>query len=180
MLLRQKFIISSCAWMLSLLGLIIFIIMPVITDILRTNQIIAKERRELEERYEKGLSLRALRNQLAQVDEGLKKIAILILGKENQLEFVTTLEQIASKHHVAYELSLNNFETNLNTAKQDVVPVLLTISLEGEYSRLLSAIHDYEQTPFLLRVTNLDMQTSSDGANTDLKAVLQLESYWRK
>lgn len=161
MSIKQKMIIylTSVIFIISLI--IYFIILPTIRDIKKMSDDIYAERVDLEKKYQRGQLLRKTVENFEKIKPEKDKLtsAFIIAGRE--LEFITTLENVASTHQLAQDIKFQRAQSEgVNTTFPS--PLELTVS-KGSFTKILQYLKDLERLNYYFNISSINMDVASKG-----------------
>lgn len=135
----------------SLTAVILFIIIPTITDIKKISNSIYLERIDLETKYLKGQLLRKTIKDFENYKNEKEKFKKIFIAQGDELEFITTLEKIATDRQI-----LQSFK--IKDSKQETAgyhyPLNLQIILEGNFFDIMNYLADLEKLDYYFNIYN--------------------------
>lgn len=181
--LKNKIILSLASFLVFIFIVIYFVIIPSIRDIKNIRDEIEAQRVDLERRYVKGQSLRNLSEKLQKAEEKIHVLDQVFIGKEEGLEFVTTLEGIAGKNGVSQKINLLPSLAADNGYYQ-LVP--LQLFPQGNFNQLMNYLVGLETLNYYINIKSLDLSSSSRTAAPEAGAppgnvnlFIAADTYWR-
>lgn len=172
--------------------IIVLVIIPTLNEILLLNDRVHLHRQALELLYRQGQNMRSNIEEYEKVkiDIPLMSSSVLELGKE--LEFITTLEEIAAAHRIKQTIHLDTSQL-APLASQVNMPysrVLLRLDVQGTTSQLQSMLHDIESLPAYVNILTIafasQLKAAPISAPSDtelpspiLSASLTAATYWK-
>lgn len=163
--LKNKITASLVGFIVIILSLIYFIVIPTIREIEDMGKSIEAQREDLEKKYIKGQSLRQLTENLAKIEPKLEQLDQIFINKNRELEFITSLENEANKNQVSQKINLNAPEKveNDNFQKTD-----LQLITNGSFIKQMQYLMSLENLRYYINVKLLELSLTSD--NEKLKA----------
>ncbi len=160
----------------------VVIVLPVVQDISHITQEIQNQRRELEALYEKGQFLRILRCHISMVEKELPALQSLFAHPNRQLEFITSLEAIASHNNTTIELSLEYMDSALQSSTpsasgKNSIAVPMIIRLHGEPQQIIQTITAIETSSPLVSIQDFSLRVS-ETQQASTTATLKAVSFW--
>jgi Tfp pilus assembly protein PilO len=143
---KQKNLIYIGASIAIIAAVFFLVIRPTIAYINETNEQIYAERERLEKQYQRIMYLKNNYRKLQEIEEQLDVLDDLFLIQNQELEFITTLEDIANKTGVDQDIKLQ--EVNLNDPKQNLLP--FTITASGTMYDIISYLLKIEQLSYYI------------------------------
>lgn len=134
-------------------GIAYFVIYPTLRDIQSISDSIKKERDDLETKYQRGQLLRQLVQDFEKVKNEKDKLNTIFIESGKELEFVTMLENLASKYNLDQEIKISTKDVN----KESIISALpLDISLKGDYNQILRYLNEIEASSVYFNINNID------------------------
>ncbi|NTW22069.1 type 4a pilus biogenesis protein PilO [Candidatus Falkowbacteria bacterium] len=163
-------------------SLIYFLILPNIDDINRIKKEIDTQLIDLEVKYQRGQSIKKLNANLKKIEPDIATLDQVFIKETEQVNFITSLEELATKHNLKQKLALGKAQKSKSSFKK----IPLQISLEGSYRTLLAYLHDLETLGSYVNVKSIDI-ISTSATNVDengmtrnnISANLSVETYWQ-
>lgn len=124
---------------------------------------------------------RYLRKAAADLTTAQKRIAALsevAVHEGHELEFITTMEDLATKTGVEQELNLNTVNQKDISGWERLIPV--SLSVKGTYPQVRDYLTGLERLPYLVSVSDLAISRFSDdeAAVSSVAAQLNATIYW--
>lgn len=158
--LKNKITISLTGLLIIILSLIYFIVMPTIKEIKAMGNAIEAQREDLEKKYVKGQSLRQLTENLSKIEPKLELLDQIFINKNRELEFITGLENEASKNQVSQKINLNAPQKAEN---QNFQKTSLQLFTKGGFVKQLRYLMDLEHLSYYINVKLLELSPAGDG-----------------
>ncbi len=179
--LKEKILLINLALLGVSGSLIYFLIIPNIDDINRIKKEIDAQLIDLEVKYQRGQSIKKLNANLKKIEPEIATLDQVFVKESEQVNFITSLEELATKNNVKQKLSLGKAQNSKSSFKK----VPLQISLEGGYLSILSYLHDLETSPNYINIKTIEITSTS--ANIDengmtknnLSVSLSVDTYWQ-
>lgn len=164
----QKTIITILILIAFNATIILFIILPAVSDIKAFNDRIQLERVAVENKYASRRNIKNIIADLKYVSDGLVPLEKeMIIQKDGEVEFVNGLEKIADKNNLVQKIKIVPAAQDQNekiAAKQNI-----SITLSGDYINTLRYLSDLEKSKSYIVITNANV--SSTGVNIGSKTV---------
>ncbi|MBI5622035.1 hypothetical protein HY933_04210 [Candidatus Falkowbacteria bacterium] len=168
-------------------GISLFIIYPKIVTIKMISDDVQNQKQELEEKYQRGQSLRAIYANIATVKQNRDRLNATVIEQDNELEFITALEKTTEGLAVNQNIVLS--PPNLKAPTNKLQLLAITVTLDGGFIDILKTVERIEQLPYYLIVEKLDFSSdqtiNSPSApdqtplpNQRVRAVLKGKIYW--
>jgi len=182
--LKKKIIISLVVFILIIACLIYFIVIPTIKDIKRMGVEIEIQRIDLEEKYQKGQSLRQLTETLEEIEPQLSKLNQVFINQNRELEFITTLEEVADYSNIMQKINLSDFQ-GIDNQKYKKMPFQLFA--QGSFINQMNYLTYLEALNYYININFLELspgsaQLASSGetsAQGSINMLIIADTYWR-
>jgi len=180
--LKNKIIIMVIGFLTLFLLIVFFIVIPTIHDILDMGQKIEEQRIDLEKKYIKGQNLRQLTNNLNKINSQLSKLEQIFISENRELEFITTIEGVASKNSIDQRINLGIQE---DMAEYNYKKMALQLFLQGNFIDITNYLLGLESLEYYLNIksieltSNLVKQEIDASSNTIINTFLSVETFWK-
>lgn len=152
-----------------LIIIIIFIIYPAITTIVSINRDISKEHSDLEKKASLGINIEQTQNDLLKIKGALVKMDDIFIKKNQELEFITKIENIATAVGVTVDINSDFIGQKISNSIRQIP---LQINATGDYSNIIVFLNLLEAMPYYYN-TNIIMISPKQQANKTM-TVMQL------
>lgn len=181
--LKNKITLTLTLSPIIVLGIVYFIVMPTIRDIISMKNNIEAQRLDLENKYRKGQSLKKLNEDLKVIEPQLEILDDMFIKRDEVLEFITTIENIATKNNIDQKI---NLDLNLGVKENEYKKTPVQLSTSGYFSDQLKYLLAIEALNFYINPSSLNMtlastyspQTGSD-ARGSVNMLIFADSYWK-
>ncbi|MDP2737005.1 MAG: hypothetical protein Q8O59_04485 [bacterium] len=185
--LKNKIIASLVGFIIIILSLIYFIVIPTIEDIKTMGQTIEAQREDLEKKYIKGQSLRQLTENLSKIEPKLEILDQIFINKNRELEFITSLENEANENQISQKISLSAPQ---QIANQNFQKTSLQLFTKGGFIRQLQYLMDLEHLSYYINIKLLELTPAGDDAPANqavspayietnrLNMLIDADTYW--
>lgn len=156
----------SAGFFIFILAMIIFlVIFPSIKEIKRIKDDIYAQKVDLEIKYKRGQDLRKVTEKLNLIKDRLFLLDNVFVKKENNLQFITKLEEIAEKNNISQKINIVSPE-ELSGKKFQEAP--LNIIASGSLSDQLNYLSELENLPPYINIYDLSVSSGpASKSNTD-------------
>ncbi|MBI2459044.1 MAG: hypothetical protein HYV53_00645 [Parcubacteria group bacterium] len=177
--LKNKITASLIGFLLIILSLIYFIVMPTIKEIKAMGKTIEAQREDLEKKYLKGQSLKQLTENLNKIEPKLKLLDQIFINKNRELEFITSLENQANKNQVSQKINLSAPSED----NKDLQKTGLQLFTRGDFIKQLGYLTGLERLSYYINVKILELSLAAGGEQTQspeasLNMYLDADTYW--
>lgn len=161
--LKNKITASLIGFLVIILSLIYFIVLPTIKEIKAMGNAIKAEREDLEKKYIKGQSLKQLTENLKKIEPKLELLNQIFINKNRELEFITSLENEANKNQVSQKINLSAPQQEKN---QNFKKTGLELHTKGNFIKQLKYLSSLEHLSYYINVKFLEMSPASGDEQT--------------
>lgn len=179
---RDKLFITLIFIPVFLLALFLLIIWPLIQDIRILSQQIQRERVELERLYQKGQLLRKARLGYEKIKPELTSLEGVLLKKDGELKFITTLESLGDQNEIEQEIHLNPQD---QIVKDNLRILPLRLNLTGEFENIFQYLNSLEKLDYYINISSLSFNREiklekQEVPSTRINVSLLAETYWEE
>lgn len=178
---KNKIIAGVMLFSAAIIILLFLVIIPAVNDINAMSGDIEMKRIDLEEKYLRGQSLRKLAENLKNIEPRLNNLEEIFINKEDALELVTSLEEIAVKNNVAQKINLS---MNKNAEQNGYEKIPLQIFAEGRFNNLFNYLLGIEGLNYYINITSIEIASPADKTaleaekNKKIKITVFADTYW--
>lgn len=176
---KIRAIIFLIIFILGDLLVLTFVIHRTVKEIYSLNQAISNERLRLEERYQKRKTARLTVENFNKIKEELPALESTVLHAGNELELVTSLEEIASKNNISQKINLSPREGKKDFGDK----ININLNVEGVYQDFLRYLNDIESMNIVLIIHNINVSLAAredERQAGKIRALLQGHLYFSK
>lgn len=137
-------------------GLIYMIILPTAKDIKKINSEVLAERIDLEKKYLRSQLLKTTIENFEKIKPQENKLDNIYIGQNEELRFITALENIANLYDLEQDIQLGNGTQGATAAYESLT---LEITIEGDYISLLQYLKDIEKLAFYFNIFKIEVST---------------------
>lgn len=176
--LKKKIMLSIAAVALFVAGISYLVIYPTIRDIKDMSANIDAQRTDLEKKYVRGQSLNKLANNLKKVEPKMELLDKIFINQNRALEFITTLEEVASSNNVEQKI---NLMTDRSDKIFEFTRTPLQITLTGSFNNVMAYLIKIESLNYYININNIDMVKAGNGQDggPQVSAQIMSNTYWR-
>lgn len=181
-LFRDKLLITLIIIPIFLIALSLLIICPLIQDIRILSDQIHRERVELERLYQEGQLLRKVRSDWEKIKPELTSLEGVLLKKDGELEFITTLENLGDQNEIKETIHLDP-QDQIVRDKVRLLP--LRLKLTGEFSKIFQYLNSLEKLDYYINISSLSFNREiklekPEVPPTRINVSLIAETYWQE
>lgn len=180
---KQKAINTSVVVIVISVLIFYFIIIPTIKNIKLLSPGIIEEKENIVKKDLKEKNIIALTEELSKIEPEINNYDKIYINDNNQLEFITAVEEIANKYNIEQKINITPPE-NLQKGKFAIVPILIDAS--GELNNIFNYLKEIESLDFQINVENFDLSsqatkpTKTVPQNDSINIKLNANTYWKK
>jgi hypothetical protein len=114
---------------------------------------------------------------ISQVEIDLEKIKNIYVNINKELEFITTLEDIARKNNIKQKINLNQKQAQ-KVNNYQIIPIRL--DSQGNFNDLLNYLAELETMQYFIIIANLEITKSASFSNTNqINFLILADTYWK-
>jgi len=182
--LKKKIIISLIIFISLVFVIVYFVIFPAIKDINMIKTEIEFQRTELEKKYLRGQNLKNISEKLERAESKLHVLDQVFIQNNEDLKFITTLEEVASKNNISQKINLSA-SPYANNSFYKVFP--LQLFSQGIFSNQINYLIALETLGYYLNIKSLELNSSARGPagsaenfrNNSLNFLISADTYWQ-
>lgn len=170
MILQKNKFLMGIALILIACGIIfVFLILPNIYDILKINKDISNQREELERKSSLGLNIKQMSKDISEIEKNIGEINKMFIKSENELEFLTALDNLATKNKINAKSMPEFPDKNIET----LTKIPLSIAINGESENLMQYLRDLESMPYYYIIETISLN-GNESANINLTGYIYI------
>jgi len=143
-----------------------FVILPFSAQIIEEKKAIISEKVNLEKQTIRQKNIANLEKTIEQVKSEIKKIENSYINKNNQLEFITTLEGIAARNKVEQKINLS--QSNKKDDKAKYIEEPLVLEVRGQHDNVIKYLLDIESLNYYINIKSLEMIAAENTTNNNV------------
>ena len=156
----------------------VFLIPPSLKIINKIQIDIQEQFSEVDRQLALGQTTKRVKEELERIKPFLETLATVFLKKEEQLDFITTLERTAAKHGIEATIVLPDIPTS--ESSKEVFQIPLALTLKGDYAHTVAFLVELQNLEYYINIVDLSMSSLNQGTsgvtiNTNLRA----NTYWK-
>ncbi|MBI1961611.1 MAG: type 4a pilus biogenesis protein PilO [Parcubacteria group bacterium] len=171
--------ISTIAFALLLIALVVLIIIPAFSEIKVINQQVFEERTRLEALYTRGQVLKTVQENYRAVKNDLAFLNGVMLPEREELGYITALETLADDAGIELGIEAGSQKRTPETRFSEL-PFLLTAS--GDWERILRFLSALESLPYYTNINEMTVAAHTDELDKKTRSVrvtMAATTYWR-
>lgn len=158
---------------------IIYIIRPNVEKINAVKTDIQEQLLTVDRQLEEGQTAKKTKIELENIQPFLEKVEASFLKKEDQLTFITVIEDTAIENNVTVEISLSDIPIG-EGENIEIVTIPLSLTLRGTYDETLRFMMALQNIDYHINITNLSLNTQGGNTGASIIATtLRANTYWR-
>jgi len=176
--LKNRYTISSIAFGLILVALIVLLVIPAVKEISVINAQVYEERARLEMLYTKGQVKKEVHKKYSSIEANAGFLDNIFEQESHELEYISKIEQIAEANNISIAMATG---ARKRTPQQRFSELEFTFTLTGDWENILSWIEKVENMPVYTNMREITVSTHADKNNENIRqatAVISAATYW--
>jgi len=175
--LKNRFVISTTAFVLLMAALVVLIIYPAIREIQTINHQVMDERERLERLYVRGQLLKNVRNDFQSIQKDVGFLDEILLKENQELQYIAALERLADEFEVELKITVGDATVR---PQQPYSELEFTFQITGYWPDMLAWVERVEALPYYTNVNAITITARQDEQATQQLATLAIsaETYW--
>lgn len=186
---KQQMVISLVLFILFVALFLYFFIFNNIQAIYNIKKEIITKKLDLKTVADRQKNIGSLINNLKKIEPQLSSLQNIFISKNRELEFITTLEDIAEKNSVEQKLNISD---TTKIGKNGYETALLEIKVQGLFPNIMEYLRSIESLNYYINIKSLNVNKmggsgsallsndkSSQGNSPMLELVIQADTYWK-
>ncbi|TSC96079.1 MAG: Uncharacterized protein Athens101410_232 [Parcubacteria group bacterium Athens1014_10] len=169
---KRKFFINLILMVIILSSILVFVTYPAIREIKSLSQEIYNYRLHLEKLYLKGQILKNIVEELKKVEPYIEKISKVLIGKNEELGFIVSLEKLADDNQLIQNLKIDPAQ-KIDSNNYKIMPV--QIALQGDFTNLIKYLIELNKLDYYINIKNLSIQKI--GKTSQINIFLEANTY---
>lgn len=168
-----KYLLSLVIVVIASFVIFIFYTLPNIQEIKLLSQKFYSYRLYLEKLYFEGQLLKNVVKELKEIEPHLQELSQVIVGKNDELAFITSLEKLAENNKINQSFNLNpNGQVTKNTYR--IVPI--QINFQSDFSQLIKYLMDTDKLDYYINIKSLTVNRAGNTSN--INNSIEANTYW--
>lgn len=164
---KNKIIVNLVTFFLISSIIICLIIIPTINNIKELRVNIVTQKIDLEKKIAKEKNMNILSEKLNTIEPQLEKFEKIFISQNRELEFITTLEEIANNNYVRQKINLDPL---LGQSEQIYKKIPLNLNIQGKFYNLVKYLTDLEALNYYINIKSLEITTAPSAGSALLPA----------
>jgi len=140
--------------------IIIFVIYPAALNLWGISQEITRQKKELENRQAKNYELKDIIASYKRYEPKLELLNRSVMSKNRELEFITTLEDIAARCNLQQKITIGDYQAMPGTAFNKMP---LQVTLQGAYLDEAAYLQALEKLPPYVNIKQINLSAAPAG-----------------
>lgn len=170
---RNKIILLNSLGLGAVFVLIFFVFLPNVNKIKIIEQTITDKKLEFQRKADRLMQVPKVVLNLNEMEPRVNKIADNLIKKDEEINFITTLENLANEHGVVARMSIGEKK---QAGKFQKAP--MQIFTQGEYYGLLEYLRSLEAIKYYSNITSIEFSTTGSGDGL-INLTVGLDTYWQ-
>lgn len=172
--LKNKIILLNIVIAVIIVFVLYFIIIPNVEIIKKIQFDIQSQLIELENKYKKSQSLRQVSDNLKQIEPQISLLDQVYIKQDQELLFITALEDLATKNHITQKLNLGNVKVNTTPQKS-----ILQINTQGNFVDQIGYLRGLESLNYYINIKTIEIYKNSTDNQESTSMTLVVDTYWQ-
>jgi|GEM_PF-1755439 Tfp pilus assembly protein PilO len=156
---KQKIKIYVLVFCLLTIILAIFVIKPLVQNIVKISDTLAKQKEDIALVQKQIDILARFQKNKNEYEQNLQKIGAGFVSEKAPVDFIEFLEQEAQKQNIQIAIVSIQHPNDKNTPQNTM---LFQITLAGSFPHCFAFLRRLEQSPWLVRIDNLNIKRAKD------------------
>jgi Tfp pilus assembly protein PilO len=152
--LKNKIVVINVLLISVVVAISYFITMPSVAEIKKMQSEIDAQKIDLEEKYQKGQSLKRLTESLKVIEPRLELLDLVFINQNRELEFITALERIASERNVSQKITLAPPQ---QLPGKQLKSSALQLAVGGDFIAVYDYLSDLETLNYYINIGNIEL-----------------------
>lgn len=182
--LKKRIIITIITFFFFIFIIIYFIIIPSVRDIKNIKNEIEIQRTDLERKYLKGQNLRRMSEKLKKAEEKIHILDQVFISQNFGLEFITTLEEVASRNNVTQKINLLS-SLDPDDSLYKIIPIQLFS--QGNFVQQLGYLVNLEILNYYINIKSLELSSNpkkiltsnEEVSQNNVNMLISADTYWQ-
>lgn len=154
---QNKLLINSLLFIIFVTFTSYFILIPTINKIKRLRVDIANTKIKINSALEKRKNINSQANKLKTVENQIEKLDKVFISRNRELEFITTLESIASKNNVEQTFDLKDIP---DSTTSEFLTIPISIKAKGKFNDIMDYLINLETMTYYINITDIELATT--------------------
>jgi len=172
---KNKNLIQIFFAMIVIVIVFIFLTVPNFKEIKSLSQKIFDYRVYLEKLYKEGQLLKNTIGELKKIEPNLIKLSKVLIPQKDELNFITTLEDLAANNKIEQDLKINPF---MESSAKDYKILPIELYFQATFPQFIKYLADLNKLDYYINIKQLLINKSSDASK--IKIALTADTYWEK
>jgi Tfp pilus assembly protein PilO len=153
--------------------IIVFVVIPSMKKISKMKEEIEFQRADLEKKYFKIQRSKKTALNLVKTGEEMGKLNSVFINENRELEFITRLEELASKNSLAQEINLSG-KDKAEEGKPRTASLYVRIT--GSYDNIINYLSGVESLEYYINISGLELTVDDEKGEYSLS--FKALTYW--
>lgn len=154
---KQKALFSLVGYVLISFGIYYFVIIGTMNNIKEIRGNIISEKINIEKNISQEKNMSELSAEVKKIEPQMKKFSQIFINNNRELEFITQLENIASKHNIKQKLSLQSLEIDEGNGDDYYFEVPIDLETSGTLGNLINYLAELESLTYYININNISI-----------------------
>jgi len=185
---KQKLFVNIGLLLILNILFIYLLILPAISNIKKSRNDILNLKIDLENKIIREKNLYILNEKISKVNPQLEKINQIFISQNQEIEFITTLENLEKKYNVSQKL---NIDLNNRQGEEGLNKIPISTNTSGNFRNLMDYLANIESLNYYINIESISLSNGTDdslssksvllGQNLSDQMTMQISgfSYWK-
>ncbi len=157
---KNKILINIALFFAFTLFVVYFLLLPATNKIKKLRVDIANAKIEINNAIEKEKNINNQTDKLKTIESQIEKLDKIFISRNRELEFITTLEGVASKNNIEQTFDLKAIP---DFNDDDFINIPIIIKAKGEFNNVMNYLKDLETLAYYINISNLEITKNTSG-----------------
>ncbi len=180
---RKKIILIFITFIFIIVLLSYFVMLPSINSIKELRAETIAQRLDLEKKVTRERNMGKLNEKIKTIEPQMEKFKQIFISLDRKLEFITTMEGLASNNNVAQQIDFNFESEDNNSDTYKKVPLHLTV--QGDFSNIMKYLTELESINYYINILALTINSSQPSISreqtptSNISLNISAVTYWQ-
>ncbi|MDD3284956.1 MAG: type 4a pilus biogenesis protein PilO [Patescibacteria group bacterium] len=183
---KIRIIILFAIYVIVILLIILMIFIPSLKEIQQMSKNIKEQKEYLTNQYNVDKNLRSTSENLKIVKYNIQNLNDIFIYKDKEVEFITTLENIASKENIEQNIKITppKDDKNNNYKKTQI-----QLTTSGNFENILNYLTELEKLKYYINIYSIDINKNQsnkikglediENVSTNVVCIINAYTYWK-
>ncbi len=163
---NKKIIINIFIFVILVFLISKIIIIPTINNIKKLRADIITQKIDLEKKIVREKNMNLLEEKFEKIEPEVIKFEQIFINQSRELEFITTLEDIASENHIKQKINLNQKVASI-TESYKKIPI--TLEIQGGFKNILEYLTNLESSNYYINIEIIEISKDNGSLSSEMQ-----------